>query len=474
MACLGQSGEFPIYSNGLIYSDTTMNQLEDIVDSLNIKFRSCEFDKTFYAKPQARAHFITLNQGNIKAAKKDLENNITFDAFFKKYPETAIKRDLLVLKYQYQDYEENQVVRFRSAILDEYVTFKNQPEYYTQQVNNSWVFQYYKGGKYSNESLSGFFFIEEFHKQELPDQYTQLVQYADCMIDTTAQIFTESAEEQISWYEDEEERIADDFIRYVHQVSRKPDYPLSDDYERYYDQIEAWDGTRILVVDSLFTHEPQFLKLLTASYEEVLAKGGSNNELEEYVARYLSPDKALALKRNRIVVGGCSQDQSPRIHAMNIAILSAETINWEIFLRAHLNILNDNFSRVSDASYAWADRQTYIRELEELDISISDLLIGISLRIDNPSGNHYYGHVGRIGRALSETKYANEIENQITDMIIDPSLDDYNRILMYYLMKNYIHHLTDENIKVEKTAALNVAALKLPTHIARRIFEENN
>lgn len=90
-------------------------------------------------------------------------------------------------------------------------------------------------------------------------------------------------------------------------------------------------------------------------------------DFEEYVSCYKSPKVALELKRSRIVVGGCSQDMSPRVHAMNIALLSAETINWEIFLRSHLDIMNDNFERMSDGSYAWAGRKTYIKELEVLD-----------------------------------------------------------------------------------------------------------
>ncbi len=34
----GQSGEFKIYKNGLIYEESTMNSLKQIVDSLNLRF----------------------------------------------------------------------------------------------------------------------------------------------------------------------------------------------------------------------------------------------------------------------------------------------------------------------------------------------------------------------------------------------------------------------------------------------------
>jgi hypothetical protein len=148
----------------------------------------------------------------------------------------------------------------------------------------------------------------------------------------------------------------------------------------------------------------------------------SNDEFEEYVGRYHSKKTALELKRNRKVMGMCSQDNSPRIHAMNIALLSAETVNWEIFLRSHLDIMNDNFERRSDGSYAWAARKTYIKELEVLDFNVIDLLLGISLRIENPGEHHYYGNISRLGRALSESQYRAPIENKILDMIRDDQL----------------------------------------------------
>ena len=83
--------------------------------------------------------------------------------------------------------------------------------------------------------------------------------------------------------------------------------------------------------------------------------------------------------RETRVVGSCSMDSSPREHAINIAMLSAETTDWSVFLRAHLDIMNDRFDRVSDGSYAWKDRNTYIKELEQLDINVSDLIFGKSL-----------------------------------------------------------------------------------------------
>jgi hypothetical protein len=80
LAC-GQDGEFMIYPNGLIYSEQTMTKLSHIVDSLNLKFKTCDFDKIFYAKSQTVGHLVKLNTGDIKEAMKDMENQMPFDSF---------------------------------------------------------------------------------------------------------------------------------------------------------------------------------------------------------------------------------------------------------------------------------------------------------------------------------------------------------------------------------------------------------
>ncbi|HTN17638.1 MAG TPA: hypothetical protein VL092_08160 [Chitinophagaceae bacterium] len=166
--------------------------------------------------------------------------------------------------------------------------------------------------------------------------------------------------------------------------------------------------------------------------------------------------------RSTEVIGGCSQDSRPRVHAANIALLSAETYNWGIFLKAHLDIMNDRFERVSDGSYAWGVRHTYIRELEELDINVLDLIMGISFSIENPAVNHYYGSIGRLGRALSETKNRKKVEETILSVISDKELDDCNRLLFYFLFKNYNYHIQDEDQKKLNKEKLLLALNTLP------------
>jgi len=470
--CFGQSGEFKIFSSGLMYSDSTMKNLEKIVDSLNLKFKTCELSKKFYSKLQAKAHFIRIEK-NAKEAKKDLENNISFDDFIKKYSDAEIEKELLIVKYQYKSYENKDMIEYNSIINDQEIEIEASQDKYKESVKGKWIFDYWEKTSYSSESIKAFYFITDFEKKPLANNYARMVQYTDCMVDTTTLIFKEDANRTVVRYDKKENGKIEAFLKYINKETNKPEYDSKndddDDYEAYYKKYKIWDSVKYTIIDTKLIKEEKFNKLLKEATEEAISKGGSYDEFEEYVGKYYSPKTALELKRGRIVVGGCSMDNSPRIHAMNIAILSAEALNWETFVRAHLDIMNDRFERMSDGSYAWGKRNTYIKELEELDINVTDLLLGISLRIENPSKNHYFGSIGRIGRALSESKNANEIEIKMLEMIKDSTLDDYNRILMYYLYVNYNYYVIDENEKKENEKQLNATVNLMPDYIKEKI-----
>lgn len=469
--CFGQHGEFTIYPNGLMYSDTTMRQLKYIVDSLNLKFKTCELNKDYYTKYQAKGHYIYLAKGNNQEAQKDIRNNIPLNEFIKKYPRCKVDRDLLVIKSRFKNYEEKEMISFssipfgtapeHSLILDE------KPGVFDRKFLNTWLVDEDKElDPATEEPIRAFFFTTEFERQTLTEYYARMIQYADCLVDTNKQIFTEKAERDVYWNEEKQLPHISKFMNFIHTGTQMPVYKENDD--TYWDSYSTWLSVKDSIIENSLSKQAEFYPLLRDAIAEALEHGNSEEELEEYTAKYYSKKTALELKRNRIVVGGCSMDDSPRIHALNIAKLSAESVNWETFLRAHLDIMNDHFERVSDGSWAWEGRKTYIKELEELDINVLDLLLGISLRLDNPSQNHYYGDIGRLGRALSETKHSQDFEIKVLQMIKDDKLDDYNRIVMYYLFRNYNSFIEEKKKQKENTKKIKKAVKTLPTYLARR------
>ncbi|MBX3101552.1 MAG: hypothetical protein KF690_03495 [Bacteroidetes bacterium] len=382
-----QSAEFAVYPNGLIYSETAMQKLGHVVDSLNLRFRNCELNKTFYGCKQTVGHSVWLKEGNISAAQKDMQNNISLEQFLERYPQAIVVKDVLILERDTYVESVSMDGGYGGARVGKQ---KKQPA--GGLSGSAWIFEHNKATKYSKEDIQAFFCPNTFVARAIPERYARMIGYADCLIDT--------------------------------QATKLHD-----------ERAEGWVGL------------PENWAALSVTEKQAL--------LEDM--------------RKTQVVGYCSMDTRPRQHAVNIALLSAETFNWPIFLKAHLDIMNDRFERAADGSYAWKQRNTYIKELEELDIQVMDLLLGISFRIENPAVNHYYGSIGRLGRALAETRNYTEVEQAILDIIQDPALDDYNRIIFCWLFMNYNYYQEDKQVQSANKARLESAMAALPEYIRGKL-----
>lgn len=470
------SNEFNSNSNGLIYSDSTITKLKHIVDSLNLKFKYCDLKKIYFSKYQAKVNLIKVEGNKAEEIKKDLENQITFNDFLKKYPKLKVEKDVLVVMHKYKNYNEKEKIEFEfiksESDYNDQIEINADDFEIKKSIRGKWIFEYYEKDTFSKASLKAIYFVDELAKQIIPEKYSRLIQYSDCLIDTNQTVFYKEVERTSFRYKQNESKALTKFLEYVHTKTQKPekfDYSKSDkEYKIWAEKYKYWHSIRFYRCDSLIKIDPNFSILLDLAIKDAV-DGATNDEFEEYVARYNSKELVLEMKRNRIVSGTCSRDQSPRIHAFNIASLAAETVKWEIFLRSHLNIMNDRFARASDGSYAWQARQTYIRELEVLDINVTDLLFGICLNIENPSQNHYFGSIDRIGRALAESDKKVEIENQMLELISDNKLDDYNRIIFVYLFLNYNYNLENKTQQKENKVKLQQVINKLPKHLASQI-----
>lgn len=513
LSMTAQETEFKVYDNGLIYSEHSVSKLKHIVDSLNLKFKVCEFNKTFKSYGQAKANFVQISKSDAVKAKKDLEKGISYRDFKTKYGKALFDENRIILKSDYTNYENVEEVEFSSLSFgrrdgESITRNKKEIESYNNDFKGKWVFEYEEKTSYSKESLKAFYFVEDFKTKPLSEKYARLIQYSDCLVDTTAQIFYTNAKDSGVRYLDTVPTKATNFEMYVEKVLKRPSFNeekfsilfnltnldfqnkkkkknknkqediaakelIEKEYQDFNAKMDQWESERLTRTDSLRKADKNFDIMLRDALVEAKTTKATDNTFEEYVGRYIGKEEALELKRNRHVVGGCSMDNSPRVHALNIAMLSAETIKWEIFLRSHLDIMNDRFDRASDGSYAKGARYTYIKEIEVLDINVLDLILGISLRIDNPSKNHYYSSINRVGRALSESSSSELVETSLLNMIKDNDLDDYNRVLMYYLFDNYNYNLKDEKTKESNESKLKLAVATMPDYISSRITFNN-
>jgi hypothetical protein len=466
---VAQEWDFPNYSNGFIYSDSALGKLRHVVDSLNNGFRQCEGSRTYYSIEQSLGNYVYVKGEAYADALEDLRRGITYKRFKTKYTGKAtFDEDLLFIRYPITTYRSRHFT-YLGAVhsYSETKTYLYEDSLWIDDHDNmgKWV------GKADNNELILFYMQQDFASTAISTPYGRLIQYSDCMIDTNSSVYAKGAYRSgglEDWDSPEVSQAGTALCTYMNQTVKKlRAKPDSDSLISA--NAEFWENEKsgqLSLVD--WNADSTFRKLLINAIDDVSTGKTVGYELENYAEKYIGKAALLKLKRVWIKVGTCSEDQAPRVHAMTIATLAAETYNWEVFLRAHLDILNDRFERVIDGSYAQPGRQTYMGELEALNLNVPEMLLGTCFNMTNPSEGHYFGDLGRIARALSKAKNKQNFETIIMSAIRDTRLDLYNRYGMVSLFKTYVAYTKDKKRKAELKADLQRCIETLPHCLSSR------
>ncbi len=440
-----QRAEFTIYPNGLLYNDTTISRLRSIADSLQQHFDGSPLGRDYYAFRQGRGHYIRMTTGDVEAAVADIRQGIGYEDFVRKY--AAAKVDYFVLATERDvkdDYHHLTIAEYTDELYDGPVndayfriSYNVHGEIAAESgekagENGKWVFHTTYPPGHSTEELRAFYFLQPLSSPKLPDASARLIFYTDYMIDTTAGIYYKDA-----W----------------------DDGPLFDQKRPAIGPAQAL--FRAYIRDSL-PRFPEFQRLLSQAVPEVVSqKSFTDDVLEDFTAKYYSSSAALAMKRNRRITYMDNFDIEVRgpIVDMNIAILAAKSVNWPVFLKAHLQFMG----------YNYRGQVNGIKELEAIDIRVPDLLLGIGLQTIHPAQNHPWGSISKLGKDLVEVSDKQTAERAILATIRDPALDDYNRLRMHYLFLNYLFFLPDKENRLAGLRVLEDADKMLPVYLAAKV-----
>ena len=439
----GNRNEFSKNGADLLYDAGDIAIMRKLVDSLNIRFKSCELNQQYWSCPLTIEYAVTFDTSGFafSSLQEDLRNNDPIYQILDKYKEHIRSLDssvILVKRIRYGDDKS-----FESLIKgnpsDGYNDFNVDKESMNKDL--TWSISFPQKG--TNPRLIGLVYCSNrFTQQLIPTKYARLIQYVDCMIDTNQQVFLSFANFD-DYFSDRKNVIPEEIEDVFNYLSDKDPGIRT---------IEDLGRQKTIDLVSSLKNDKDFVHLVRNSVDALIKRNYSPAVLERVVETLGLHDKSLLIKRSYRVIGQCSQDESPRLHARDIALLAARANSWDIFLRAHLDIMNDRFERVSDGSYAYKDRKTYLKELEEINLDVIDLMLGLSLRAYNTSINHYNGTIWRLGWALTESKERDKFEQRVLSMIKDAELDEFNRGLLFILYSSYLENLDDikeANLKID-------------------------
>lgn len=439
---------------GLMYAPADMQQLKRMADSLQFQFKQCKSPSSFTAWHQAPALCFRIRvKGSVKALIADLEKNIDLDTLKTRYKDWIVEPPFAaVLAHNEHAFLAGNGSRFDKLYPDTALF-----ETWSRLPRGGWVYS----TSAAIHSIRGEFNIisawqlqDVFHAPVIPETYGRLIGYVDCLVDNTTKLMLPGNRSLKGgeYFYLLQKHVFQKTSRRVLMIEELTDEDLGNYVCAHYGEDER-------------------VRYLT---DEILLDGMERfavGNFAKFVEGAVPKERLLELKRSAQVFGFCSMDTRPREHARDIAVLASQTHQWPVFIKAHLNIMNDYMDRTSDGSYAQAGRKTYLKELDALSINTTDLLLGSAMRASNTVPGHYFGDVGRYGRALSETKDPLAFENRLKKMLKDPLLDDFNKILLFRLYASYCYNQPSRKKIVEKVKNLQKEAEQYPELISKGISE---
>lgn len=404
-------------------------------------------ERQYWSLSQTVGHYFELKTLDPSPLIQFLETNPSFEKLMEEFPNLQIDRNLLIIENSYINYKNKEITELKNLEIKNSRNHLLSNEYNAVRILGNYhlaVRNDYRTK--SPEKVYGFFLTKPLKKEPIPEKYTDWLRYGETLVDVSVPVFFEkdSGNEQFMI---KERSIIDSLVSYFEITSAKPQYP--DDkanLEQFYQASSLWQDRISHFSDSLFHHDSAFRSLLEESLNYAEKEKVSNGYLENFTAQFISKERALNLMRQNQQVGSCSFDTGPENQLRRIAVLAAETHQWDIFIQAFLNIMNDRASRVANSNIASASRKTYAEELTKLDLDLFRLLLGINFRILVEEGDqHYSGSGGKIAQAFASLPkdYQIRFENELGGILSDPDLDDFNALHFYNTLLNYQYFMRE-------------------------------
>lgn len=447
-----QTKELDIF-NGLMYAPADMQQLKRMADSLGLQFRQCKSPFSFTAWQQALALSIELRTKEpVEGLIADLENKIDLKTFKARYGHWIV-RDISAALVAYDD---RYIVAGNANEFDALYADSAKLARWRHLKNGGWVYRTSTGlTKDGQFNIIDVWQLQgAFLAPAISETYGKLIAYVDCLVDNTTPLMLHSDR----------------------TVKRTESFQMLREY------MIRKTNTKVLIMEELpeedlhnyiCAHYKDDETVRRLTHETLLddMEGYAVGNLDAIAEEVVPKEKLLELLRSAQVTGSCSMDDRPRRHARNIAVLASQARQWPVFIKAHMNIMNDYMDRRTDGSYAQAGRKTYLKELDQLNINTTDLLLGSALRASNTIPGHYFGNAGRYGRAFSETKDPLAFEVRLKKMLKDPLLDDFNKLILFQLYSNYCYSQPSKEKIVEKVKKLKNESAEYPELISKGISE---
>jgi hypothetical protein len=445
------------------YDKSDLEQLKHTADSLNLKFRTSVVNPVYHSIPQTEALAVELNfdKKNLTRVKGLLKKSLSPQQIKQVIPDLIIKDSAHVILAYETRYERHSSQYFHDLYAGYAGHFRQFREDRLPDTEK-WIYKMGEGATREGKAMLYAYLPDRpFSSIPLPKEYARMIQYVDCMLDTTINVMP---------YIERKKGTVNQSFKKLTQYILTQKIPLDltkeqlKDYDDYPDFDILSDNDRQCITEYL-NNNSTYLQLLQHAIREALTKKLGTGDLYALAIHHYQKDTLLLLARTQRVHANCAEDFSIHAHKQHVAELAAQARQWPVFINAHLDVMDHYYRRLGMTIYAAEEKGAYLRELEFLDIPVLTLLLGTILSARDLSIGHYQGNPYHIGRAFADLPDTTDFEKRIGAYMHDDRLDPFNRSILYMLYERYCYNQTNKSLQKLKTKALKSSAATYPEYI---------
>lgn len=471
-----------IFCQNSIINDSDIPKLDSIIKNLEKDYNQSE-KHIYRSLPQTTAsHFeiITRNPDDFLTELKESEN---IEQLQSKFNGLQLDRDLLIIKNVYINYNKEKRIQIKSFEIENnkrhIIDSENHDiEYVFNPIQNTVIYYTVHQSKWGQHEgytiIRGFILNDNFKTEMIPKEQSDWINYTDVIVKPGTSIFYDDKTKS-NGFKSYRKTVIDSLISYYYLKMNKPQYRKEQKFISYREELDEWQSKKEKFADSLYATDHNFKQLLLESLAYAESNKVSNGDLEDFTAQLISEKRALELMRQNRQVGTCSFDNGPIMQQKRIAGLAVKTLNWEVFIKSFLNVMNDRVSRNANSNIASNARKTYIEELAKLNLDINNILLGSNLRIKDTIRKHYFSNGSKIGKAYANLNSETQeyFENTVFEIIRNKEIDAFNKLHFYNTLKSYRYFIKDSIHKIELEKDIQSLIPSLPKELKSRIENPN-
>ncbi|NPA34453.1 MAG: hypothetical protein GXO48_05960 [Chlorobi bacterium] len=188
--------------------------------------------------------------------------------------------------------------------------------------------------------------------------------------------------------------------------------------------------------DSVFKHSERYRKLLKKAAYGALKEGYSCQDLNKWIAKFVSPKLALSVARRYKVIDGCLNNAYHN-HIVQIYQLACQAKNYHLFLKAlYPSHENNPYVTLYDA-LAIPGKPINVRIIEHIMNAKSvEFILGSCLAIDTIHGTSIC-HLRNTAQSIIISKHTSTFLQELTHLLQNDSIDPYNASLITSILLHY-------------------------------------